>query len=45
MVLDDFRCSSMISKTRKTIEIMGLQRPSVNFNELPYITLHPSPKR
>ena len=35
----------MISKTRKNIEIMGLQRPSVNFNELPYITLKASPKR
>lgn len=45
MVLDGFRCSSMISKTRKNIEIMGLQRPSVNFNEFPYITLKASPKR
>lgn len=43
MVLDDFRCSSMISKTRKNIENMRLQRPSVNFNELPYIALKASP--
>ena len=45
MVLDDFRCSSMISKTRKNIEITRLQGSSVNFNELPYITLKASPKR
>ena len=44
MVLDDFRCSPMISKTRKNIEITRLQGSSVNFNELPYITLKASPK-
>ena len=37
MVLDDFRCSSMISKTRKNIEITRLQRSSVSFNEPQYI--------
>lgn len=45
MVLDDFRCSPMISKTRKNTEIMRLQRSSVNFNEPPYITRKASPKR
>lgn len=44
MVLDDFRCSSMISKTRKNIEITRLQRSSVSFNEPQYITLKTSPK-
>ena len=45
MVLDDFRCSPMISKTRKNIEITRLQRSSVSFNEPPYIILKASPKR
>ncbi len=44
MVLDDFRCSPMISKTGKNIEITRLQGSSVSFNELPYITLKASPK-
>lgn len=45
MVLDDFRCSPMVSKTGKNIEITRLQGSSVSFNELPYITLKASPKR
>lgn len=45
MVLDDFRCSPMISKTRKNIEITRFQRSPVIFNEPPYITLKASPKR
>ena len=45
MVLDDFRCSPMISKTGKNIEITRLQGSSVSFNALPYITLKASPKR
>ena len=34
----------MVSETRKIIEITRLQGSSVNFNELPYITLKASPK-
>ena len=45
MVLDDFRCSPMVSKTGKNIEITRLQGSSVSFNALPYITLKASPKR